>query len=197
MYWGAPPKLLTWKHAFILIVLGCVLKESFWPSWHPGDWMVLTSKAALFSGLCLHFQRVFCQSQVTTGSVCICYKAVPIFTRESVEAFTHWKVPCGAKGGWDTGGCAELGENHGSFAEDFCVLTLFNRRKNRWFRISSGRYLSPCIVSITSLFDGLIWVFTMVQSTVLNFRRKKTHFYLNQKTPMWSLSYEMNLLLGE
>lgn len=24
-----------------------------------------------------------------------------------------------------------LGENHCSFAEDFCVLTLFNRRKNR------------------------------------------------------------------
>lgn len=196
MYWGALPKLLTWKLTFILIVLGCVLKESFWPSWHPGDWMVLTSKAALFSGMCLHFQRAFCQSQVISGSVCI-YKAVPIITHESVEAFTHWKLPCGARGGWDKGDCAELVENRCSFAEDFCVFILFDRRENRWFRISSGRYLNPCIVSISNLPGGLIWVFTRVQSTVLRLRRKKKPFYLNQKTPMWSPSYGINLLLEE
>lgn len=73
----------------------------------------------------------------------------------------------------------------------------FDRRENRWFRISSGRYLNPCIVSISNLPGGLIWVFTRVQSTVLRLRRKKKPFYLNQKTPMWSPSYGINLLLEE
>lgn len=164
MYWGAPSKLLTWKLIFILIVLGYVLKESFWPSWHPGGWMVLTSKAALFSGVCLHFQRAFCQSQV----ICICYKAVPIITHEPGEAFTHWKLPCGATDGWDKGDCAELFFCRGFLCFEFC-----STGGKKWFRISSGRYLNPCIVSISNLSDVLIWVFTMVQSTVLKLRKKK------------------------
>lgn len=166
------------KAHFYFNCVGICIKRNFWPSWHPGGWMVLTSKAALFSGVCLHFQRGFCQSQV----ICICYKAVPIITHEPVEAFTHWKLPCGATGGWDKGDCAELIENRCSFAEDFCGLNLFNRRKNRWFRIFSGRYLNPCIVIISNLSDGLIWVFTMVQSTVLKLRRKKAFLFKSKDT---------------
>lgn len=178
-----------------------MLKESFWPSWHPGDRMVLTSKAnltsklALFSGVCLHFQRVFCQSQVTTGNVYICYKAVPIIIHESVGAFTHWKLPCGATGGWDT--LCRAGWKPLLFCRGFLCFDFVQWEENRCFRISSGKYQSPCIVSISSLFDGLIWVFSMVKSTVLKLRGKKKPFYLNQKTPMWNLSYAINLLMGE